>query len=226
MSVPRLLVPCPELTVGQGCFLKSLVLAAGSSPGTGGRAAPALRAALWQAGGTPFSPHCPRGAGRFNSQVLRGDMRAPTKLAVQMGSQHRTLTSARACSLTSGPGLAAWARAPSPSPGFGVAQVVLFPLGKRNARVVILQNRTVGLKRRFPFASVCLPAPGWGKCWTFLCTAPGAGAAGPRPSPCPAARAACSRASLRPAPRCGFVEPSAGAFIRAFVFPTCLYRVF
>lgn len=122
-------MPCPELTGGQGWFLKSLVLAARSSGGTGGRAVPALQPTLCS---------CSWGAGRrFNSQAL------------QMGSQHRNLISAPARSLTSGPvaGLAASARAPSPSPGFCVAQVVLFPLGMRDARVVTLQNWTVGLKR-------------------------------------------------------------------------------
>lgn len=122
-------MPCPELTGGQGWFLKSLVLAARSSGGTGGRAVPALQPTLCS---------CSWGAGRrFNSQVL------------QMGSQHRNLISAPARSLTSGPVavLAASARAPSPSPGFCVAQVVLFPLGIRDARVVTLQNWTVGLKR-------------------------------------------------------------------------------
>lgn len=31
VCVPRLLMPCPELSVGQDCFLNSFVLAAGSS---------------------------------------------------------------------------------------------------------------------------------------------------------------------------------------------------
>lgn len=35
VSVPRLLMPCTELNVGQGYFLKSFVLAAGSSLSTG-----------------------------------------------------------------------------------------------------------------------------------------------------------------------------------------------
>lgn len=135
MSVPRLLMPRPELTGGQGWFLKSLVLAAGSSRGTGGRAAPALQPTLCS--------HSWGACRRFNSQVLCGDTRAPRKL--QLGSQHRNLISAPARSLTSGPvaGLAASAQAPSQSPGFCVAQVVLFPLGIRDARVVTLQNWTV-----------------------------------------------------------------------------------
>ncbi|XP_076213623.1 uncharacterized protein LOC143169825 [Aptenodytes patagonicus] len=227
----RLLMPCTELNVGQGYFLKSFVLAAGRSLGVGVQSNTSCEScSLPQVSRVLFSTipvplHAPG--------VRAGEL-VPSRRA---GSQVSCGDTFALCPCRAGCANGMAAETPS-RPMLGALRLALSqqlgcPGGEEECpHVILLQNRTRPAKMVIPCAC-CSPR---GRNLGPFFTEHPRRAAGPRSHPVPRSLpvplgSGCLPGSLRSA-RCCVSCPSPppplalGAFTPAFVSPTSLYRVF